>query len=161
MCFRRCSTGWLAGNAIGTVFVASALALTIPGCGNRLAQVSGVVTLDGQPLRGGNGVRGTVYFQPASGTGAAAVGILDENGKYSLSSGSQTGVAPGEYSVTCTATQIIPSPTGGTPSGRRITPQKYANASTSGFQFKVEPGGNQFNLQLTSIADNSRTGRRP
>lgn len=157
------STGWMTWNAARTAFVAVSLfVLTVSGCGSGLARVSGVVTLDGQPLRGGNGVRATVYFQPASGTGAAAAGILDENGKYSLSSGSQRGVAPGEYLVTCMATQIIPAKDpGGTPSGRRITPQKYANARTSGFQLTVQPGNNEFNLPLTSVATNDRTGRRP
>ena len=136
----------------GTAFLAAAvLVIATAGCGNGLAQVSGAVTLDGQPLRGGNGVRATVFFQPASGDGRAAVGILDENGQFQLSSGSEEGVAPGEYLVSCTATQIIPSKNpGGTPSGKRITPQIYASARTSGFQFKVEPGGNEFNLTLSS-----------
>src|SRR5262245_38136533 len=94
----------------GAIIVTASLpVLTLTGCGNGLAKVSGVVTLDGQPLRSGNDVRATVYFQPASGAGAAAVGILDEEGKFTLSSGSQTGVAPGEYVITCSATQIIPS----------------------------------------------------
>jgi hypothetical protein len=138
----------------------SVLALLFSGCGNDLAQVSGVVTLDGQPLRGGNGVRATVFFQPASGSGAAAVGVLDENGRFHLSSGSQQGVAPGDYLVTCTATQIVPSKEpGGAPSGRRITPLKYANASTSGMQFTVEPGGGEFNLTLTSAAPNGSPPR--
>jgi hypothetical protein len=146
--FESCLTRCPSGSASVAIIV---FALTVPGCGDGLADVTGVVTLDGQPLRGGSGVRGTVYFQPTSGSGAAAVGILDENGKFSLSSGSKQGVAPGEYSVTCSATQIIPSKqAGGTPSGRRITPQKYAVASTSGFQFTVEPGSNEFDLPLTS-----------
>jgi hypothetical protein len=120
------------------------------------------VTLDGEPLRGGDNVHGTVYYQPASGGGAAAVGLLDENGHYTLSSGSKTGVAPGEYLVTCSATQIIPAnQPGGTPSGRRITDPNYANARTSGFKFTVAPGKNEFNLALNSRAGTARTGRTP
>ena len=80
------------------LFAAIALALSLAGCGSDLAQVSGVVTLDGEPVRGGNGVRGTVCFQPASGEGRAAVGIVDENGAYRLSSGSEeAGPAPLDY----------------------------------------------------------------
>jgi hypothetical protein len=131
------------------------LALTsFSGCGNGLASVSGSVTLDGQPLRGGNGVRGTVTFQPKSGQGATAVGNLDENGKFVLSTGSQKGVAPGDYLVACSATQIIPSKNpGGTPSGRRVTPLKYADAQTSGLQFTVQSGGNEFELPLVSAGE--------
>jgi hypothetical protein len=128
-----------------------ALLAPFSGCGNGLADVSGTVTLDGAPLRGGNDVRATVYFQPASGSGAAAVGILDESGRYTLSTGSEEGAAPGDYVVTFTATQIIPSKEpGGTPSGRRITDLKYANAKTSGLQFTVQSGNNEFNIPLES-----------
>ena len=157
MRIRRRSTRWLEWNATA---IAAAALLTFSGCGDGLAHVSGSVTLDGNPLRGGDGVRGTVYFQPVSDTGTAAVGILDEEGQYRLSSGSREGVEPGQYVVTCTATEIIPptSP-GGTPSGKRTTPQKYASARTSGFQFTVEPGGNECNLALTSVASAMRPGR--
>ena len=128
-----------------------ALTLVSSGCGDNLATVSGVVTLDGKPLRGGNGVRATVFFQPTGGSGAAAVGMVDEAGKYNLSSGSQQGVAPGDYVVTCTATQIIPSKDpGNPPSGRRITPAKYGNATTSGLQFSVGPGDSDIDLALST-----------
>jgi hypothetical protein len=130
-----------------------ALSLSLAGCGNNLAPVSGVVTLDGQPVRGGNGVRGTVYFQPVSGEGRAAVGIVDENGAYRMSSGSEDGVVPGQYLVSFNATQIIESSQpGGTPTGKRITPPAYASAQTSGLQLTVEPGGTQYDLSLSSEA---------
>lgn len=132
------------------LMLAAATLLPICGCGNGLANVSGTVTLDGQPLRGGNGVRGTVYFQPAAG-GTSAVGILDEMGRYELSTGSKEGAALGDYLVTCSVAQIIPSKEpGGTPSGRRITDPKYANAKTSGFQFTVHEGNNEFDIALES-----------
>jgi hypothetical protein len=132
------------------LLLATALLLPFNGCGNGLASVSGTVTLDGQPLRGGNGVRGTVYFQPAAG-GSSAVGNLDEMGRYDLSTGSKEGAAPGDYLVTCSVAQIIPSKEpGGTPSGRRITDSKYANAKTSGFRFTVQKGDNEFDISLES-----------
>lgn len=120
------------------------------GCGSNLAQVSGRVTLDGEPLRGGDGVHATVFFQPASGKGATAVGVVDENGNYQLSTGSQSGIAPGEYLVSCSASQIISSPDGGTPVGKRMTDSKYASAKTSGFRFAVQSGANQFDIPLES-----------
>jgi hypothetical protein len=129
------------------------LLVPFSGCGNNLADVSGTVTLDGQPLRGGgdSGIRATVVFQPVSGSAVGAVGIVDENGRYQLSTGSEEGAPPGDYLVTCSATQIIPpKQPGGTPTGRRITDPKYANAKTSGLQFTVEPGNNQFDIALES-----------
>jgi len=142
---------------IGFVLTAI-LCVSFVGCGNNLARVTGVVTIDGQPLRGGEGVKATVMFQPQSG-GAPAVGPIDENGRYELSTGSQTGIAAGKYQVSCTATQIIASNTpGGTPSGKRITDPKYASVKTSGLQFEVQPGHNQFDINLESSPTN--TGRR-
>ena len=141
---------------------ALAVSLVVSGCGNGLAHVSGQVTLDGQPLHGGNGdTRVTVQFQPTNGTGTTAIGLADENGNYTVGTGSQSGIAPGEYFVTCTAAQIVSSPTGGAPGGRRITPEKYANAKTSGFKFTVESGRNEFNLPLASDSSKDRTSRRP
>ena len=131
------------------------------GCGSDIGQVSGVVTLDDQPLRGGGDVRATVYFQPVSGTGTTASGLLDENGQYELSSGSQEGVAPGEYAVTISATQLVRSPSGGPAGGKRITDPSYANASTSGFKFTVEPGQNEYNLALNSRPTGNTARRTP
>lgn len=126
-----------------------AVCLLVTGCGNDLAQVSGVVTVGGEPLRGGNDVRATVIFQPASGQGSTGVSLLDENGEYQLSTGSRSGLAPGEYLVTCTATQLVPSKTpGGLPGGKRITHPKYANTKTSGLRFNVHDGNNQIDIPL-------------
>lgn len=126
--------------------------LAIAGCGSGLAQVSGVITVDGQPLRGGSGdTRVTVEFQPASGVGSAAIGLADENGFYTLGTGSKTGILPGEYLVTCSASRLNPSPTGaGAAGARRITDPKYANAKTSDMTFTVQPGKNEFNIELKS-----------
>jgi hypothetical protein len=125
--------------------------VSLVGCGGNLADVSGAVTLDGQPLRSGRDIRTTVVFQPISGSAIGAVGLVDESGRYQLSTGSKKGAVPGDYTVTCTSTQIIPSKTpGGAGSGRSITDPKYANAKTSGFQFTVQSGSNEFNIPLES-----------
>src|SRR5262245_11309935 len=57
---------------VSAVGAASLLFLALSGCGSKLAQVTGVVTVDGQPLRGGNDVRATVVFQPTTSAGTAA-----------------------------------------------------------------------------------------
>jgi hypothetical protein len=143
------------------LFVAGLLLPALTGCGSGLAEVSGIVTVDGQPLRGGNDVRATVCFQPTNGGGLTAVGLLDENGAYRLSSGSQDGVAPGEYAVTCSATQLVRGPDGSPAGGRRITDPAYANAKTSGLKFTVQPGDNEFNLTLHVPSGNVSHKRTP
>jgi hypothetical protein len=127
---------------------------TLVGCGNGLAQVSGVVMLDGQPIKGGReGSRVTVQFQPVSGNGSTAIGIADETGRYTLGTGSQTGIPAGDYFVTVTGSELVPSPDPSMPpSGRRITDPKFADAKTSGMRFTVAPGKNQYDIAVTSPA---------
>ena len=108
------------------------------GCGSDLAAVSGTVTLDGKPLAGNERLRGTVQFSPEDGHGTTAVGYLDGDGRYDLSSGSRSGVLPGKYLVTVSATEIIPPKIpGGAPGGRLVTPPQYADAKSSGFTAEV------------------------
>src|SRR5687767_2589741 len=96
--------------------------LMAPGCRQELTTVSGSVMLDGLPLTFGDGVRGTVVFQPAGG-GAVLNGIIDSEGKYRLTAGSNRSVNPGNYIVTVSAVKIIPASAGNPqPSGERVTP---------------------------------------
>ena len=127
------------------------------GCGNGLAQVSGAVTVDGEPLRGGAGdTRVTVQFQPAGGVGSAAIGLADENGAYTLGTGSKTGIPPGDYLVSCSASRLIPQQGG----ARRITDPKYANAKTSGLTCTVQPGKNEYNMRSSPAQPRRREGRK-
>ena len=69
-----------------------ALALAA-GCGSgNAATVSGTVRMDGQPLDTGN-----VSFYPEGGQGAPAYGSIDAQGRYALSTGTQSGLTPGKY----------------------------------------------------------------
>lgn len=124
----------------------------LSGCGNGLADVSGTVTLDGQLLRGGQGVVATVMFQPVSGNGNPAVGNVDPDGRYQLFTGVRSGTAPGEYVVTCAATQVVPSKDGGAASGKALTDPKYASAQTSGLKCTVQSGDNAYDIALDSAA---------
>ena len=133
------------------LLTAITLCLLTSGCGNGLSSVSGVVTVDGEPFQVGENVKATVYFQSASGGGAGGVGILNENGEYTLSTGSQNGIEPGNYLVTFSATEIVPSRSkGGTPTGKRVSNPKYASAKTSGLSFEVKRGSNEYNIELSS-----------
>ena len=117
--------------------------LAFGGCGNGLAKVTGQVTLDGQPLHGGKGdTRVTVQFQPVDGVGANAVGLADEDGKYKIATGSQTGIRPGDYYVTCAVSTLK--------AGGPVADMKYANAKTSGLKITVQSGKNEFNIPLQS-----------
>jgi hypothetical protein len=125
-------------------FVVGFLGLT--GCGGKPANVSGSVTLDGQPV-----VRGTVGFKPTSG-GMMAAGIIQEDGSYVLKTNRDVGLDTGEYLVTVASRELgKENPNGGPPMpGPYITPRHYAIAKTSGLKFEVAAGSNEINLELSS-----------
>lgn len=126
------------------------------GCRQEPATVSGLVTLDGQPLAIRQAMRGTVVFHPASGEGAILSGLIDARGKYKLAMGANSEVAPGGYLVTVSAVEVVP-PTKDQqePSGRHITPAKYASAVDSGLRCEIVPGPNHVDLKLTSEVESS------
>jgi len=132
--------------------------------------VSGVVTLNGQPVAGA-----TVVFVPkASGRGEnaprAASGKTDEQGRYSLTTfGGNDGAVPGEYFVkvskivTPSAAQAAGASSpeeaerleveaamrGQQPEAKNELPEKYNDPKTSGLSFTVEAKENTFNIELT------------
>ena len=125
------------------------LLATATGCGNGLASVSGNVTLNNAPLKGGGDVRAMVYLYPAGGTGAPAVGLVDEDGSYEITTGTQEGVLPGSYLVSISASQLIGEDIPGEPrSARRITPAKYADPRQSNLRIEVEEGSNTFDFEM-------------
>lgn len=121
------------------------------GCRQEPTTVAGLVTLDGAPLKVGEGMRGSVVFQPVVADGVTLNGIIDAQGRYELAEGASSTVTPSTYWVTVSAVQILPaSDERPQASGRRITPAKYASATDSGFRFEVVPGVNEINLPLVS-----------
>ena len=77
----------------------SGFLLLAVGCGRsgpELAQVSGKVTLDGQPVAHAH----LTFKPPATGSGSTAYGVTDSNGYYSLQySRDANGALPGPYEV--------------------------------------------------------------
>jgi len=134
------------------VFTISAAFLLLSGCGNGLAKVSGQVTIDGQPVDGSKGSAFVVVqFVPVGGKGANGAGLADENGRYTVATGSQAGVWPGEYFVTCTVRNERP--------GGLVPDPKYADPKKSGLKCVVESGRNEFDIPLQSRPKKSpRTG---
>lgn len=144
------------------------LGMTVLGCGSsNYVPVSGVVTLDGKPLKGVN-----VFFQPiaSQGTDAGGVGstgMTDENGRFTLQASTATptaGALVGKHTVRIST----PPPKGADGGGmedsdaasvadgkqapklwRDPLPERY-NVKTE-LTFTVPPGGtDKANFDLTS-----------
>lgn len=119
------------------------LLVAAAGCGGSgLVSVSGSVKLDGQPLDGA-----TVTFHPVKG-GAVATATTDSAGRFTVATGAQKGLAPGEYEVAIQKTGPAPAGTG---LEREvpppvITPLKYANPKTSGLKYTAPGGAADFEM---------------
>lgn len=90
-------TVWL--SRIRAAWALSSLLLLV-GCGgvdSDLVQATGTVTVDGKPAAGAS----VVYFPEAvTDATTVAAGGADQDGKYTLTSDLESGVAPGKYKVT-------------------------------------------------------------
>jgi hypothetical protein len=121
------------------------------GCSSRSSVVKGIVTLDGKPIVGGAEMYGTVTFYHSDGSGAPAVGIIDESGRYLLKTGTEGQLPPGDYLVSIAVKQITkPTTLDGMPQAHLITHAKYADVNESGFKATVRPGTHTFDFALTS-----------
>lgn len=120
--------------------------------------VSGVVTMDGDPVAGA-----TVTFSPKAGQ-PTAVGRTDAQGKYQLTTyESGDGAAPGEYAVLISKSDVGPveeiahGPDFESPAQHRaqqrggsMLPAQYANAADTPLTATVAEGGENkidFNLE--------------
>jgi hypothetical protein len=124
-------------------------ALVSMGCGGGAASVSGVVTLDGKPLK-----LGTVAFTPLSG-GKRATGVIDSDGSFELSTNRAEGLEIGDYTVLVTSREPGPPSEGPPMPGPSLIPEHYARDATSGLRFTVESGSNIINIELSSDGGDS------
>jgi hypothetical protein len=134
----------------GCDYLAFCLALSVAGlsagCGggpDNMADVSGTVTLDGQPLS-----RARVEFSPAD--GSPSMGLTDEQGRYSLRfsrdvDGAMIGDHKIKISTYAPANPDAEPPTQDVP---EKVPAKY-NVKTE-LTKKVEKGSNTIDFQLQS-----------
>ena len=99
----------------------------------RTGRVSGIVTLDGQPLTGA-----TIAFVP-QGEGRPSFGKTDVSGRYTMTTFEEDdGALSGTHSVSILA------------EARLRVPKRYSDSRTSGLVVEVAPGKNVFNFDLTS-----------
>ena len=111
------------------------------GCGYApdlppVAIVSGVVTLDGQPL-----ARGTVQFIPdhsKQSEGPAAIGFIQSDGTYSLKTAGVDGAMVGFHKIAVIARQEPQGPADPLPES--LIPLHYNHPDTSGLSEEVITG---------------------
>lgn len=118
--------------------------ICLAGCGGpehpEVGRVSGVVTLDGQPL-----AEATVMFQPTE--GRASIATTDSAGKYSLIYlDGVPGAKLGAHKAIIRTE--IPGEDGQPPIAKEKLPKKYHEQTE--LVADVKPGSNTFNFELTS-----------
>lgn len=126
------------------------LLCAVTGCwgGGLGAEVSGKVTLDGEPI--GPGV---VIFAPVAGDENPATGAIQTDGSYFLKTSREEGLRPGKYKV---AVQINEIPTDLAPGQRDMRPAKsripikYIDVKSSGMEYDVAAGSSTINIEMTS-----------
>src|SRR5262249_40025801 len=133
----------LSGGRRVLVPVTLVLVFGTAGCGTRLYPVRGTVTLeDGTPL-----TQGMVIFESnQKGAAVMARGEVKPDGSYQLSTYKPgDGVPPGKYRV-----RINPMDLSEVPDEKKNLPFdiKYTTLATSGLEYEVKPGPNEFLIKL-------------
>jgi hypothetical protein len=119
------------------------------GCrgGSMESEVSGTVTLDGKKVG-----PGTIVFAPTNPKGTPATGSVESDGGYTMKTSRERGLSAGTYRVAVSIREMPQNVKRGDrpPPGKSLIPEKYEDQSTSGLEFKVEPGRNTINVELLS-----------
>lgn len=119
----------------------------VTGCGGGgesvpQGEVSGKITLDGQPLS-----TGRINFSSPS-TGAAAYADLQQDGAYQL----PASLPAGEYKVYVTPVGLGDTPPGdgpAPPSTLEGVPEKYQSEATTDITTTIKEGDNNLDFNLT------------
>jgi hypothetical protein len=143
--------GTFLSNRRMVVIAALVLLVSTAGCGRRMYPVHGIVTLDdGRPL-----TRGMVIFEgQPEGVTVMARGQIQPDGSYQLGTEKPgDGVPPGKYRV-----QINPIDLSEVPDEKKNLPFdiKYLRFNTSGLEYEVKAGSNEFPIQLSRPAARRR-----
>ena len=133
-----CSYRWLPPS----ILLLAALLVTASGCGgNRKVTINGTVSYKGQPLSGG-----MLQFVGPNGTPSAAP--IQPDGTFIM-----TDVAPGEVTVSITATPRSSGPGGGkAKAAPKVTPadlpEKYHDPERSGLKYTITPTTTQLEIKM-------------
>jgi hypothetical protein len=139
-----------------------ALTLVAVGCGGgsgpELAEVTGVVKIDGKPLP-----NALIRFQPKGGEGTYSTAVTNDHGEYELRfSRSEYGALPGDHAVSIsTANAEAEDAAGNAVPVGEVVPARY-NAETELIR-RVAVEDNEINFDLSSVGLQSpprRTVRR-
>ena len=132
------------GQLFCLLFVLPAVA-ALAGCGgagNKVAMVTGTVTLNGKPL-----ADAMVEFVPIGGTGSTAFGRTDDNGAYKMEySRDQSGVFVGKYEVHITTADVYVDENEKQIRVPEKVPARY-NSDTE-LTCEVKPGSNTLDFDL-------------
>ena len=129
-------------NCVSATLLLASLA-GIFGCGSSLQPVRGTVTLpNGKPAAGSQ----VVFDGPEGGKAISARGDVQADGSFELSTAQPgDGVPPGKYRV-----QVNPPPVVDAEAAQRLPfNTKYTEFSSSGLEYEVNPGKNDFSIELT------------
>lgn len=127
----------------------AALSMALAGCGGsakgpQLAPVSGVVTLDGQPLAGAH-----VVFQPAGEKASPSVADTGTDGTFQLAfNRASNGALPGSHTVRITTARIVTADDGKETVVEEKLPERYH--AKSELKYDVPAEGSRFEIALES-----------
>jgi hypothetical protein len=115
------------------------------------SQVSGNVSLDGGEI--GPGI---IVFAPVD-NGTPAIGPIEDDGSYSMSTSHEVGLSAGKYKVGISIRELPTNVQRGDrlPPGKLLIPQKYEDSATSGLEYDVAPGSNTIDIELKSQSSNA------
>ena len=132
------STDWQIAYRLSWIACAVGLFVLV-GCGVKTNLVKGTVAYpDGTPMPGG----GQVIFNPTDPSSrVSSRGIIKEDGSFQMGTAADTDGAPeGHYQVA-----VVSTPTRDA-TRRPPLQKKYTNQKTSGLEFTVKRGKNEFNI---------------
>lgn len=121
------------------------LCVALSGCGSsEFVPVSGKVTLAGKPL-----TTGTVTLISTTGR-SIGYGAIQPDGTFTISTGKQSGLKPGEYKASVVSTTVAAPQAAdqSEPIPALLTPAKYADAETSGLKYQIAVPGKTLEIAL-------------
>jgi hypothetical protein len=148
-----------------SALLAAGMILLGAGCGRngpRPVPVSGVVTIDGQPLPAG-------FIRVVPEGGRPSSGTIGADGRFTLGCFTNNdGCLPGTHKVEVSGLQVLSET-----QQKWLAPRKYASTGTSGLTVMIDKATDAFQINLTwagspekgpfieTTVGESRGGRRP